>query len=61
MMIGLTVLAGWCDEAEVERGNADAVAGVVVHKARGKGQFLDQYVTMRVRDFLALGWGVTDA
>jgi hypothetical protein len=51
-------LAGWVDEAAVERGNLDAIAGVVVHKRKGRGQFLDQYVTMTVRDFLALGWGV---
>lgn len=50
-------LAGWVDEAETERGNLDAVAGVVIHKRPRKGQFLDQYVTMSVRDFLALGWG----
>jgi hypothetical protein len=53
-------LAGWVDEARVEAGNADAIAGVVLHKRRGKGQFLDQYVTMTVRDLLALGWGWTD-
>jgi hypothetical protein len=51
-------LAGWVTEAEVERGNADAIAGVVVHKRVGRGRFLDQYVTLTVRDFLALGWGV---
>lgn len=53
-------LAGWVAEAEVARGNSDAVAGIVVHKRRGKGRFLDQYVTMTVRDLLALGWGVAD-
>lgn len=41
-------LAGWVDEAEIERGNDDAVAGVVIHKRRGKGQAGDQYVTMTV-------------
>lgn len=51
-------LAGWTTEADAERGNADAIAGVVIHKRRGKGQFLDQYVTLTVRDFLAIGWGV---
>ena len=54
-------LAGWVDEAETERGNADAIAGIVIHKRRGKGQFRDQYVTMRVSDLLAIGWGITDA
>lgn len=53
-------LAGWTAEAAVERGNLDAIAGVVIHKSKGRGKFLDQFVTMRVSDFLALGWGVTD-
>ena len=53
-------LSGWVAEARVEAGNADAIAGIVLHKRRGKGKFLDQYVTMTVRDLLAIGWGVTD-
>ncbi|WP_345154901.1 hypothetical protein, partial [Arthrobacter ginkgonis] len=32
-----TNLAGWAAEAEVERGNLDALAGVVVHKRHGVG------------------------
>lgn len=51
-------LAGWVDEAEAERGNLDAIAGVVIHKRKGRGKFADQYVTMSVADFLALGWGI---
>lgn len=51
-------LSGWVDEAQVERGNADAIAGFVVVKRRGKGNPLDQYVVGTVRDLLALGWGV---
>src|SRR5881398_1255336 len=41
-------LAGWVTEAEVERGNLDAIAGVVVHKRKGKGpaSMGEQYVTM---------------
>lgn len=42
------------DEAEVERGNADAIVAVVAHKRKGKGKALDQYVTMSVRDFIYL-------
>lgn len=53
-------LSGWVDEADVERGNADAIAGVVVHKRVRHGKFLDQYVSMTMRDFLALGWGWTE-
>lgn len=49
-----TDLAGWAREAEVERGNDDAVAGLVVHKRRGKGQPGDQWVTCTLRDLVAL-------
>lgn len=49
-------LAAWVREAEVERGNLDALAGVVVHKRTGKGkaQMGEQYVTMTLADFAAL-------
>jgi hypothetical protein len=47
-------LAGWTAEAEVERGNDDALAGLVVHKRHGKGDPLDAYVTTTVRDLIAL-------
>jgi hypothetical protein len=47
-------LAGWVGEAEIERGNDDAAVGLVVHKRKGKGQALDQYVTCTVRDLVAL-------
>ena len=49
-----TNLAGWVDEAEIERGNDDAVAGLVIHKRVRKGDPLDQYVTTTVRDLVAL-------
>ena len=47
-------LAEWVDEAEIERGNDDALIGLVIHKRRGKGDPLDQYVTTTVRDLIAL-------
>lgn len=47
-------LAVWVDEAEVERGNADALVGVVVHKRRGKGQPGDQYVTLTLDGLVKL-------
>ena len=47
-------LAEWVDEAETERGNDDAHIGLVIHKRRGKGKALDQYVTMSVRDLLTI-------
>jgi hypothetical protein len=50
-------LAEWVDEAEVERGNDDALVALCIHKRRGKGDPLDQYVTTTVRDLLALMTG----
>ncbi len=52
--VSRTDLSGWVNEAEVERGNDDALVGLVVHKRRGHGDPLDQYVTCTVRDLLAL-------
>lgn len=49
-----TDLAGWVTEAEIERGNDDALVGLVIHKRRGKGNPLDQYVTTTVRELIAL-------
>lgn len=47
-------LAGWVTEADVERLNDGALAGVVVHKRRGKGSAGDQYVTLTLDDLVAL-------
>jgi hypothetical protein len=47
-------LPGWLREAEVERGNDDALVGLVFHKRRGNANPLDQYVTCTVRDLIAL-------
>jgi len=49
-----TTLGPWQAEAETERGNDDALAGLVVHKRHGKGQPGDQWVTMTVADLVAL-------
>lgn len=56
-------LAGWAKEADEERGNDDALAGVVIHKRVGKGDPLEQWVTMTLRDFIALllGHRIEDA
>lgn len=51
-------LAGWVAEAEIERRNDSALAGVVVHKRRGKGDAADQYVTMTLADLVSLIQGV---
>ena len=47
-------LAGWVTEADVERLNDGALAGVVVHKRRGKGDPGAQYVTLTLDDLVAL-------
>lgn len=39
-------LAGWVDEAQVEKINDDARIGIVWHKRRGRGSPADWYVTM---------------
>lgn len=49
-----TDLAGWVAEAQVEAGNDDALAGVVVHKRRGTQKPERQWVTMTVAEFVAL-------
>lgn len=52
--VSRTDLSGWVNEAEVERGNDDAIAGFVIHKRRGVADPLDQYVTGTLRDLVAL-------
>jgi len=47
-------LSGWVNEADIERGNDDAIAGLVIHKRRGHGDPLEQYVTTSVRDLIAI-------
>lgn len=47
-------LPGWTREADIERGNDDALAGLVVHKRRGTSNPADQYVTCTVADLVAL-------
>lgn len=47
-------LPAWIREAEVERGNDDAVVGVVVHKRHGVGNPADQYVSMSLEAFAVL-------
>lgn len=44
----------WLREAHIERGNDDALAGVVVAKRHGKGHPGDQVVLMTLADFVAL-------
>lgn len=46
--------AEWLREAELERGNDDAVAGLVVAKKRGTTDPGDAVVLMSLRDLVAL-------
>ena len=49
-----TLLGPWAEEAETERGNDDALAGIVVHKRHGRGRPEDQWVTMTMGELVAL-------
>lgn len=49
-----TLLGPWAAEAEVERGNDDALAGLIIHKRHGVGRAEDQWVTLTVGDLVAL-------
>ncbi|WP_314325464.1 hypothetical protein [Paenarthrobacter ilicis] len=47
-------LSGWAAEAETERINDDALAGIIIHKRHGKGRPEDQWVTLTVGELVAL-------
>lgn len=47
-------LGVWAAETEIERGNDDALAGVILHKRHGKGQPQDQWVTMTLGELVAI-------
>ena len=47
-------LGTWAAEAEQERVNDDALAGLILHKRHGKGQAGDQWVTLTLRDLVSL-------
>ncbi len=47
-------LAGWAAEAETERGNDDALAGIVIHKRHGVGDPGAQWVTCTLADLVAI-------
>lgn len=51
-------LGTWANEAEVERLNDGALTTAIVHKRHGKGQPGDQWVTLTLRDLVALITGV---
>lgn len=51
---GRYLLGPWLNEAEIERGNDDAIAGAVVIKRRATSDPLEQVVVMTTRDLIAL-------
>jgi hypothetical protein len=53
-------LAQWVGEAASERANDGALAGIVVHKRKGKGHPRDQYVTMTLGELAAILRGNRD-
>jgi len=55
-------MAEWLREAEAERANDDALAGIVVSKRRGIGttRMPEQMVSMHLRDLVALITGTRD-
>lgn len=55
-----TSLGGWATEAEAERGNDDALAGLIIHKRHGKGRPEDQWVTLTLGELVALLTGTRD-
>lgn len=56
--VARTNLAGWAAEAEAERVNDGAVAGVVIHKRHGVADPAKQWVTLTLEDFAAIVLGV---
>lgn len=48
------LLGTWWREAEIERGNDDALAAMVIHKRHGKGHPGDQWCTLAVDDLIAI-------
>lgn len=55
-----TALGTWANEAEIERGNDDALAGLIAHKRHGRGRAEDQWITCTVGDLVALLTGNRD-
>lgn len=47
-------ISGWVREAEIERGNDDAIAGLVVAKRRGTTDPGEQWVHLTLADLVAL-------
>jgi len=55
---GRLLPAPWINEADIERGNDDAIVGAVIAKRRGYADPGKQYVLMTLRDLVALLAGI---
>lgn len=53
-------LGAWARETETERGNDDALAGLIVHKRHGTADPMAQWVTCTLGDLIALLTGSRD-
>lgn len=53
-------LGVWASETEIERGNDDALVGVIAHKRHGKGDPGEQWITLTLADLVALLTGNRD-
>lgn len=49
-----TNLARWAAETDLERGNDDAVAGLIVHKRHGRAAPAEQWVTLTLGELVSL-------
>jgi hypothetical protein len=52
--VATLALPQWTAEAQLEAGNDDALVGVVVHKRRGVGDPMQQWVSMTLADLVAV-------
>lgn len=53
-------LADWANQAEIERANDDALAGIIIHKRHGKTAPESQWVTMTLGELVAILTGSRD-
>ena len=52
--VSVLSLPNWTRDAKVQALNADALAGIVIHKRRGTTNPLEQWVSMTVSELIAL-------
>lgn len=52
--VARTSLPAWARDAKVQAENANALAGIVIHKRYGSRDPMEQWVTMTLRELVAL-------